>query len=305
MGAPRVTFEVFLERAHEIHGNRYDYSKVNWENTRIPVEIICPVHGSFYQKPFKHMQRQGCPHCRKNADVTQEVFIARAKQIHGDNTYDYSHVQYHDMWTPVEIICPVHGSFYQMPAKHVKTGKHAAQGCPNCRYIRQRRTIQKRYGVDNPMKKKEFVETNWEMKKKNGTCNSSKIEDRMHEELVETFGKSMVKRNYCDDIRYPFHCDFYIVSHDLFIELNATWFHGCHAFDSNNIEDVETLSFWKRKVHDGHTAYKDAIKTWTVWDPLKRKTAHDNNLNYFEFWDNDLTDFHAWLQNYTEMNHTT
>lgn len=306
MGAPRVTLDAFIERSNSIHDNKYDYSKVDWVNTRLPVEIGCPVHGPFYQKPFKHLQGQGCPDCRKNATVTQSEFIARAKQIHGEDTYDYSRVEYKTMWTPVEIICPIHGSFLQTPAKHVKTGKCAAQGYPECRYIRQQHTFQTRYGVDNPMQKKEFVETNWEMKKKNGTCRTSKPEDQMYQDLVAVFGKDMVKRNYNADARYPFHCDFYIVSHDIFIELNGTWFHGRHPFDANNTDDVERLKFWESKAHDGRPAYKEAIKVWTKVDPLKLHTAEMNDLTYLVFWDNDLTDFHFWLKDYgyIETGHT-
>lgn len=303
MGAPRVTFDVFVERSKEIHGDKYDYSKVNWVNTKSKVEIVCPVHGSFLQMPFKHLQGQGCPDCRKNADVTQEMFIERARQMHGDR-YDYSCVHYQGMWVPVEIICPVHGSFFQMPAKHVKTGKSGTQGCPECRYIRQRQTFQTRYGVDNPMKKQEFVDTNWEVKKKNGTCSSSKPEEQMYEELIRVFGEDDVKRNYNKDSRYPFHCDFYIGSLDVFIELNATWFHGRHFFDANNEADVSLLRLWESKLSENHEAYEDAICRWTVIDPLKRQTAEKNGLNYFVFWDNDLTDFHTWLQNYIEVDHT-
>lgn len=305
MGSPRVTLESFIERSNKIHNNKYDYSKVDWMNTKIKVEIICPVHGSFFQKPYKHLEGQGCPDCRKNATVTQDEFIRRAKQIHGESTYDYSRVKYENMWTPVEIICPIHGPFFQTPAKHVKTGKYAAEGCPACRYIRQRRTNQERYGVDNPMQKKEFADTNWEMKKKNGTCSSSQPEEQMYKDLVQVFGKQMVKRNYNKDSRYPFYCDFYIVSHDIFIELNATWFHGRHFFDATNEDDIQILQLWESKGKENHSAYQDAIYRWTVADPLKLKTAEENGLNYLVFWDNDLTDFHEWLKNYcTETNHT-
>lgn len=56
MGAPRVTLDVFVQRANAIHHSKYDYSKVDWVNTKVPVEILCPVHGSFYQKPYKHLE---------------------------------------------------------------------------------------------------------------------------------------------------------------------------------------------------------------------------------------------------------
>ena len=295
MGAPRVTLEAFIERSNAIHNGKYDYSKVEWVNTRIKVEIVCPVHGSFFQKPFKHLEGQGCPNCRKNADVTQDEFIARAKRLHGDGTYDYSRVHYKHMWEPVEIICSVHGSFFQMPAKHVKEGKEAAQGCPKCRYTRQRQTNQERYGVDNPMQNPDFAHANWDIKAKNGTIASSKAEDQMYYELVEVFGEQNVKRNYKDD-RYPFYCDFYIVSHDIFIELNLMWCHGGHAFDPNNPDDLATLQVWKEKSKGGRTGYDTAIKVWTVTDPMRYKAAKENKLNYFVFWSKNLVDFHIWLR---------
>lgn len=304
MGAPHVTLDVFIQRANEIHHDKYDYSKVDWINTRISVEILCPVHGSFYQRPYKHLEGQGCPECRKNATVTQSEFIDRAKKIHGQNTYDYSRVQYVNMWTPVEIICPIHGSFWQTPAKHAKTGKHAAQGCPKCRYIRQRQTNRQRYGVANPMQYKNFAERNWESKKQNGTCQASQPEDKMYMALVDAFGEQNVVRQYSDDERYPFACDFYIKSHDIFIELNGTWFHGGHWFDKNNMEDKRQVELWEQKYVAGHPAYGQAITVWTIRDLQKRETAQKNNLNYFVFWDNNLTDFHRWLENcdYTKTN---
>ena len=303
MGGSKVTFDMFLERAKAKHGNKYNYSKVNWINTRIKIEIVCPEHGSFWQKPYKHMEGQGCPSCCESASISQETFIKRAKKIHNDR-YDYSRVNYVNMRTPVEIVCPEHGSFWQLPSKHVKSGKSQAQGCPKCRYDRQRKTLKLRYGIDNPMKKKEFLERNWETKKENGTCSSSKPEEQMYDELVDVFGKMNVERNYNQDERYPFRCDFYIKSYDMFIELNATWFHGNHFFNDEDERDVEVLNLWKAKLKNGHVAYKGAIYTWTFNDVRKRKMAEANKLNYLVFWDNDLNDFYNWLEGFIETNRT-
>ena len=301
MGAKRVTKEAFLERANTIHNGKYNYSKVDWVDTRHKIKIICPIHGVFEQQGYKHLAGQGCPDCRKNATVTQDEFIARAKQMHPNEHYDYSRVQYHNMWTPVEIICPVHGSFFQTPAKHVKTGKSGnAQGCPKCRYIRQRKTNMARYGVESPMRVKEFVDKCWETTKKNGNACSSKPETQMYKILCERFGVDDVKRNYNKDARYPFHCDFYIASLDLFIELNANWTHGLHWFDPNSKEDAAKLNLWtERSEINSSRAYKSAIHTWTVRDPLKRQIAIDNNLNYLVFWNSDLTDFKTWLSTFS------
>ena len=53
----------FLERAHEVHGDKYDYSKVEYVNRQKKVCIICPKHGEFYQSPESHVQGHGCIRC--------------------------------------------------------------------------------------------------------------------------------------------------------------------------------------------------------------------------------------------------
>lgn len=57
----RLTKQDFIERARAVHGDKYDYSKVEYVNNSTKVVIICPVHGEFLQTPNKHMQGRGCP----------------------------------------------------------------------------------------------------------------------------------------------------------------------------------------------------------------------------------------------------
>ena len=154
------------------------------------------------------------------------------------------------------------------------------------------------------MQYKNFAERNWESKKQNGTCQASQPEDKMYMALVDAFGEQNVVRQYSDDERYPFACDFYIKSHDIFIELNGTWFHGGYWFDKNNMEDKRQVELWGQKYVSGHPAYGQAITVWTIRDLQKRETAQKHNLSYFVFWDNDLTDFHRWLGHcdYTKTN---
>lgn len=118
----------FIERAKKIHGDKYDYSKVEYVNNRKKVCIVCPEHGEFWQAPDKHLQGRGCPKCcKKNRKYTLEEFIARAKEIHGDK-YDYSKVVYVDNKTRVCIICPEHGEFWQTPVLHLQ-----GSGCKYCK----------------------------------------------------------------------------------------------------------------------------------------------------------------------------
>ena len=120
----KKTTEEFIEEARKIHGSKYDYSKVNYVNNHTKVEIICPEHGSFFQIPSNHLQGQNCPKCKKKnickkLSKTTEQFIEEARKIHGDK-YDYSKVNYINNSTKIEIICPKHGSFFQIPFSHLR-----------------------------------------------------------------------------------------------------------------------------------------------------------------------------------------
>lgn len=123
----RKTTEEFIKQAIEKHGNKYDYSKVKYESTQKPVELICKIHGSFFQRPLDHLHGQNCPKCvHQSAKYTKEEFIEKAKKIHGDK-YDYSNVEYIDNQTKVRIICPIHGEFLQTPSHHLN-----GHGCRKC-----------------------------------------------------------------------------------------------------------------------------------------------------------------------------
>lgn len=117
----------FIQKAKEVHGNKYDYSKVNYVNSCTPVTIICPQHGEFQQLPHDHLNGHGCPKCAiDNSKLGTDNFIKIATAIH-KGRYDYSKVNYINSYTPVEIICPVHGSFWQKPGNHLK-----GCGCSVC-----------------------------------------------------------------------------------------------------------------------------------------------------------------------------
>lgn len=122
----RLTTESFIEKAKEIHGDKYDYSKVDYVNSQTKVCIICPKHGEFWQKPNDHLNGKGCRKCVNNTPLTTDVFIKRAKKVHGDK-YNYSKVNYVNANEKVCIICPIHGEFWQKPYDHL-----IKKGCPKC-----------------------------------------------------------------------------------------------------------------------------------------------------------------------------
>ena len=131
MGNKKLTKEDFITKAKEIHGDKYDYSKVEYINSEKKVCIICPEHGEFWQNPSHHLEGHGCMKCSLKhkpqcKPLTSEEFIKNAKEIHGDK-YDYSKVEYINNYTKVCIICPEHGEFWQKPSNHI-----FGKGCPKC-----------------------------------------------------------------------------------------------------------------------------------------------------------------------------
>ena len=60
---------MFIASAREVHGNKYDYSKTDYQNMRSKVLIICPRHGEFYQRAHSHLLGSGCPMCKYDAHM--------------------------------------------------------------------------------------------------------------------------------------------------------------------------------------------------------------------------------------------
>jgi hypothetical protein len=117
----------FIQKAKEIHGDKYDYSKTNYTGSENPLTITCPEHGDFEIKPTYHINdKLGCPKERKAYQLTTKDFIERAQKKHGDK-YDYSKTKYKNQKTPVIISCPKHGEFKQLPDGHLN-----GTGCPKC-----------------------------------------------------------------------------------------------------------------------------------------------------------------------------
>jgi hypothetical protein len=125
--------EEFIENARKIYGDRYDYSQVKYSGNKTPVEIICCKHGAFMQFPETHLKSFiGCPSCRgehtgNRCKIGREKTIARFVEKHGDR-FDYSKVVYKNNKTPIEIVCKLHGLFFQTPETHL----HGITCCPVC-----------------------------------------------------------------------------------------------------------------------------------------------------------------------------
>lgn len=129
------------------------------------------------------------------------------------------------------------------------------------------------------MQNENILQKNFDSKKKHNSYKQSKPEELLYEYLCNRYGTDDILRQYKSDL-YPYNCDFYIKSLDLYIELQGYWSHGYHPFNSNDKNDIERLNkLISRKDKFG---YAHAIDVWTVRDVNKRNIAKQNNLNYLE-----------------------
>ena len=114
----------FIEKSNNFHNNKYDYSLIEYKNSQTDVEIICPIHGIFKQRPDSHLH-SGCSKCAKKYKRTTDEIIEEFNFIH-ENRYDYSLTKFKKNREKIKIICPVHGVFEQLAETHFKCG------CPRC-----------------------------------------------------------------------------------------------------------------------------------------------------------------------------
>ena len=140
--AIKLTTEKFIEKAKKVHGDKYDYSKVNYIDGQTKVCIICPKHGEFWQTPENHLQKKGCKQCGNEKSIEKQTsntkeFIEKAKIIHG-NKYNYQKVEYSKAREKVLITCPKHGDFWQTAYNHL-----SGNGCPLCNSSRLENDIKK------------------------------------------------------------------------------------------------------------------------------------------------------------------
>lgn len=129
----RYNTEKFIEKAIEIHGNKYDYSKTHFTKMTEKVEIICPIHGSFTQDAKSHIHMaSGCPKCYNERRPSLymkglDKFVEEAIKVHGDK-YNYDKVVYTRNNKKVEIFCnQCKKYFLQTPDHHLQ-----GHGCPDC-----------------------------------------------------------------------------------------------------------------------------------------------------------------------------
>ena len=136
------TTEQFIEDAIKIHGDKYDYSKVEYNGAFKKIKIICKKHGEFIQEPHVHLMGCGCPECGKiiiyennvKNRTTFEDFVIRASIKH-KNKFIYPKQEIINQHQYIKIICPIHGEFEQELQSHLQ-----GCGCPNCSKKKKKNT---------------------------------------------------------------------------------------------------------------------------------------------------------------------
>jgi very-short-patch-repair endonuclease len=133
----KLTQEEIIKRFEEVHKDKYIYSKVSYSGINNKIIIICPEHGEFLQTPYNHYHNHGCPKCATNYNYSTLEIINDFKKIH-KYKYNYSKVKYLNNNNKIEIICPEHGSFWQLPYSH-----RIGNGCPKCQYLNNFQVIER------------------------------------------------------------------------------------------------------------------------------------------------------------------
>ena len=121
----------------------------------------------------------------------------------------------------------------------------------------------------------------YESMRKRGTLGinqDTRAELAVYEDLVRKYGQDDILHPYYEE-RYPYKCDFYIISEDKFIEVHGNWTHGFKPFNPHDPECQAQLAQWQEKAKTSKF-YQNAIYTWTDLDVRKAEIAKRNNLNF-------------------------
>jgi len=125
-GKKKHTTDEIIETFKRMHGDNYDYSVTVYKGALVKFKVLCKTHGEFETLYNNMLRGWACPGCTNYRKNIEQSFLKEAKEAH-DDKYDYSKVVYKNCGTNVEIICKIHGSFFQQPRNHIN-----GSGCQKC-----------------------------------------------------------------------------------------------------------------------------------------------------------------------------
>jgi glutaredoxin len=127
--------KTFIKKSIQIHGDKYDYSKIKEIKSRKKIEVLCKIHGSFLISPDNHIfQKSGCPRCSRDRHKLTKISperLEKIKSVH-NNKYAYKNLSISNGF--ISITCLTHGEFSQRIYNHEN-----GHGCNKC-YLESKNT---------------------------------------------------------------------------------------------------------------------------------------------------------------------
>lgn len=272
----KLTKEEFIEKAINVHHNKFNYSLTEYINSKTKVKIICPTHGVFEQTPNDHLSGKGCSNCNKyTIRYDTKSFIERLKTIKFNQDYDFSKIEYTYNNVPVIIGCPIHGDVDVLPTSLVQ-----GMGCKYCgknvkltkeQYIQKAIAVHGEFydyskidykGYDYPInivcplhgEFKQSAGNHIVLKTRCPAC-AHNTRTKGHIELYEFFknlGYDVLEEYRPDWLklyssRKSYELDLYVPELNLSIEYNGTYWHSEEVLIKRNRPDFHKTKYEKCK----------------------------------------------------------
>jgi hypothetical protein len=246
-------------------------------------------------------KKYGCDNPMKNEDVrkkVEETCLKRYGKKHISQVEEIQNKAKQTMLQRFGVENPMQSDDIKQKAQSTNLVKYGVKNPLQNPHVRHKalQTMVYKFGTQYPYQNADIMRTMLDKKRENGTFNASKAEESLYEMLCDKFGQDDVIRQHISH-EYPFRCDFYITSRNMYIELNAFCSHGGHWFDACNQDDIKRLEVLRQLSSVKHSDfYKNIIKNWCEKDVLKREIARSQKLNYVVFWETDLRDAMLWFE---------
>lgn len=148
MARIKPTNEYFLKKSLRVHGDKFDYSLVEYEGSHIKVKIKCPKGHLFEQNPMDHWRGFGCKFCNyqrhiNNIKYTKDEIIKLLQEKYLGGKFEVG--EYKNTSTKIDLICPFHGKITKSVAQFLK-----GWGCAKCKGLKSK--LDNRYFIEKSKK---------------------------------------------------------------------------------------------------------------------------------------------------------
>ena len=248
-----------------------------------------------------NIEKYGCKYVFSNEDIKHKVYNTKLKK-YGNGYFCNQKKSEETCFKKYGVKTPLNLQEVHEKSKQTCLEKYGCEKpLQNVEIFNKfKNTCLQRYGIEYPQKLDyiknkidydEVVKKVVATKRKNHTFKDSKKEKESYTILKKVF-KDDLDYQYRSEL-YPYYCDFYIHSLNLYIECNYHWTHGGFPYIETEQRCIDKLNKWKSK---NSRYYNNAITTWTIRDVNKRNIAKNNNLNWIEFW--NIDELKKWIINY-------